>query len=158
MSAVNLYTGSVRLVDRRTRVVELLGPEPPGSRRATDRELFWESRSSQIAYLVGPQSVGYCFQADGRRARFLIDETPEGDALLDTLARYPEAPSRPARPYGPRGWLVEGIEHRSRGGLRAREAGHDRGPSDVDEGFDPDEVLIHPGGRVLRVGGRPVRR
>jgi hypothetical protein len=158
MRPVNLNTGSVRLLDRRTRVVELLGPEPPGSRRATDRQLFWQSLSSQVAYLAGPQPVGYCFQADGRRARFLIDEGPGGDALLDALARYPEAPARPARPYGPRGWLVEGIGHRSRGELRAREAGHDRDVPDVDEHLDPTEVLIHPGGRVLRVGGRPVRR
>ena len=46
MSPVNLYTGSVRLVDRRTRVVEVLGPEPLGARWATDRMLFWESQAS----------------------------------------------------------------------------------------------------------------
>jgi hypothetical protein len=43
---VNLNTGTVRLVDRRTRVVEVLGPEPPGSRRPTDRELLFDTYQS----------------------------------------------------------------------------------------------------------------
>jgi hypothetical protein len=105
---VNLHTGSVRLVDRRTRVVEVLGPEPLGSRRPTDRELYWESQASQAGYMMGPQPVGHCFQADGRRAKFLIDPGEDGDALLGLLARHPEAPARLARPYGIRGYLVEG--------------------------------------------------
>jgi len=104
------HTGSVRLVDALTRVVEVLGPAPLGSRWPTDRELFWEPRATTPAeHVLGrPQPIGHCYQADGRRARFLIDKGPGGDALLDLLARYPEAPARLAQPYGPKGYLVEG--------------------------------------------------
>jgi hypothetical protein len=105
---VNQHTGTVRLVDRRTRVVEVLGPEPLGARRPTDRELLFD-QSGRAAHLLGrPQPVGFCFRASGRRARFLVDKGKGGDALLDLLTRYPETPARPARPYGVRGWLVEG--------------------------------------------------
>ena len=45
---VNLNTGTVRLVDRRTRVVEVLGPEPPGSPRPTDRELLLDTYLSMM--------------------------------------------------------------------------------------------------------------
>jgi hypothetical protein len=108
VSSANLYTGTVRLVDGRTHVVEVLGPEPLGSRRPTDRKLLFE-RPSQATYLMTrPQPVGFCFQADGRQARFLVNEGQWGDALLDLLARNPKAQARLARPYGPRGWLVEG--------------------------------------------------
>ena len=98
------FTGSVRLISRKTRVVEVLGPEPPGARRATDRELKFD----ELGRARGPASVGFCFQADGRRARFLIDEGALGDSLLELLSKYPEAPARLAKPYGSRGWLVEG--------------------------------------------------
>jgi hypothetical protein len=102
------HIGTVRLVDRKTRVVEVLGPEPSGSRYPTNRELLFE-RSGQAAYLLTrPQSVGHCFQADGRQARFLVNEGQWGDALLDLLASRPRTPARPARPYGISGWLVEG--------------------------------------------------
>jgi hypothetical protein len=102
------HIGTVRLVDRKTRVVEVLGPEPLGSRRPTDRKLLFE-RPGQATYLLTrPRPVGFCFQADGRRARFLVNEGQWGDALLDLLARNPKAPARVARPYGVRGWLVEG--------------------------------------------------
>jgi hypothetical protein len=105
---VNPHSGTVRLVDHRTRVVEVLGPEPLGSRRPTDRKLLFE-RPGQATYLLTrPQPVGHCFQADGRQARFLVNEGQWGDALLDLLASRPRTPARPARPYGPRGWLVEG--------------------------------------------------
>jgi hypothetical protein len=108
VSPVNPNVGAVRLVDRRTRVVEVLGPEPAGSRRPTDRELLFD-RPGQAAYLLGrPQPVGFCFQAEGRQARFLVDKGAAGDALLDLLARHPKAQARPAQPYGVRGWLVEG--------------------------------------------------
>jgi hypothetical protein len=43
-----------------------------------------------------------------RRAKFLVDAGNDGDALLDRLARNPKAQARPARPYGLKGWLVEG--------------------------------------------------
>ena len=102
---VNLNTGTVRLVDRRTRVVEVLGPEPPGSRRPTDQELLLDTYQSMMDR---PQRIGFCFEADGRRAKFLIDEGSRGDQLLDLLARHPKTPARPVRPYGVKGWLVEG--------------------------------------------------
>lgn len=89
------YVGTVRLVDRRTRVVEVLGPEPPGSRRATDRELLLDTYQSRMGR---PQRIGFCFEANGRRARFLVNQGPRGDLLLDRLTRYPETPARPARP------------------------------------------------------------
>ena len=99
--------GAFRLVDPRTRVVEVLAPELPGSRRPTDRELLLD-RSGRAAYLWGPQPVGFCFQADGRQARFLVNEGQWGDALLDLLASRPRTPARPARAYGIKGWLVQG--------------------------------------------------
>ena len=102
---VNLNTGTVRLVDRRTRVVEVLGPEPPGSRHATDRELLLDTYQSMMDR---PQRIGFCFEADGRRAKFLIDEGSRGDRLLDLLAGNPKTPVRPVRPYGTKGWLLEG--------------------------------------------------
>jgi hypothetical protein len=103
------HIGTVRLVDRRTRVVEVLGPEPLGSQRRTDRKLLFERRQASLAErMAGPQSVGFCFQADGRQARFLVNKGQWGDELLDLLARHPKAQARPAKPYGPRGWLVEG--------------------------------------------------
>ena len=105
MTATKDHVGSIRLVDRRTRVVEVLGPDPMGSRYATDRQLMFHE------YRMGaypPQRIGFCFWAAERRAKFLIDEGQRGDALLDLLARHPKTPARLARPYGPRGWLVEG--------------------------------------------------
>src|SRR5688500_5775517 len=98
------HTGSVRLVDRRTRMVEVLGPEPLGSRHPTDRKLLFDQPRRDLR----PWPVGFCFQADGRKAKFLVDEGERGEALLDLLASRPKTPARPARPYGPRGWLVEG--------------------------------------------------
>lgn len=55
-------TGIVRLVDKKTRVVELFGPEPPGARRPTDRDLLFE------LYAEPPRRVGHCFAADERTA------------------------------------------------------------------------------------------
>jgi hypothetical protein len=98
------HVASVRLIDRKTRTVEVLGPQPLGSRHPTDRQLLYESPTT---YRWGPQRVGFCFQASDRSARFLVDKGSEGDALLDFLARHPEAPVRLARPYGPTGVLVE---------------------------------------------------
>ena len=51
----NQYTGSVRLVDKKTRVVEVLGPEPAGSRWPTDRKLLYARYGPAL-----PQSVGLC--------------------------------------------------------------------------------------------------
>lgn len=108
MTEPHLNTGTVRLIDRRTRVVEALGPEPPGSRRRTDRELLaYRPQASFAEFMAGPQRIGHCFQADGRRAKFLVAEGQRGDQLLDLLARHPKTPARPVRPYGIKGWLVE---------------------------------------------------
>jgi hypothetical protein len=97
------HIGTVRLVDRKTRVVEVLGPRPLGSRRGTDQKLLYQRYGP-----TPPFSVGHCFLADGRQARFLVNEGQWGDALLDLLASRPRTPARPAKPYGTRGWLVEG--------------------------------------------------
>lgn len=106
MAVTKDHTGTVQLVDRRTRVVELFGPEPMGSRYATDRQLvFDEFRRTGMGR---PQRIGLCIWAADRRAKFLIDEGARGDRLLDLLASRPKTPARPARPYGVRGWLVEG--------------------------------------------------
>ena len=99
---MTLFTGSVRLVDRKTRTVEVLGPEPLGSRWPTDRKLFFSSSETQRDYMAGPQKIAFCFQADGRTARFLVDKGSIGDAFLDKLAK-----TRLARPWGPDGWVVE---------------------------------------------------
>ena len=55
----------------------------------------------------GPQPVGFCFAADGRTAKFILDQSSESEKLLDLLSKYPNAPSRLARPYGLTGWVVE---------------------------------------------------
>ena len=107
MKTANRYTGSVRLVDKKARVVEVLGPAPLGSRRPSDRKLLFWGTQIQRDYMRGPQSVGLCFAADGRKAKFILDRSVEGDQLLDLLSKYPNAPSRLAKPYGPTGWVVE---------------------------------------------------
>ena len=98
----NRYTGTVRLVDRKTRVVEVFGPEPPGARFPTDRKLLYARYGPAL-----PHPVGLCFKADGRIARFLVEQSPYGDEVLAMLGKYPEAPTRLARPYGLNGWVVE---------------------------------------------------
>jgi hypothetical protein len=71
----------------------------------TDRQLvFDEYRTAHVP----PQRIGLCIWAAERRAKFLIDEGERGDRLLDLLARHPKTPARPARPYGVKGWLLEG--------------------------------------------------
>jgi hypothetical protein len=97
------HIGSVRLVDRKTRVVEVLGPRPLGSRTGTDQKLLYQRYGP-----TPPFPVGFCFQASDRRAKFLVDAGQLGDELLDRLARNPKTPARPAKPYGLKGWLVEG--------------------------------------------------
>ena len=110
MTVTKSHVGTVTLVDHKTRCVEVLGPEPPGSCGPTDRQLLFKRRGQTTLreFMSPPQSVGYCYQADGRRARFLVDKGPNGDALLDALARHPKTPTRLARLYGPKGWVVEG--------------------------------------------------
>jgi hypothetical protein len=110
VTATKDHVGTVVLVDRKTRCVEVLGPELPGSRWPTDRQLLFKHRRQETLreFLAAPQPVGHCFQADGRRARFLVDKGSDGDALLDLLASPPRTPARLAKPYGVRGWLVEG--------------------------------------------------
>jgi len=101
----NLHTDTVQLVDRKTRCVEVLGPELPGSRYATDRQLVFDEYRRGMDR---PQRIGLCFAADGRRAKFLIGEGDRADRLLDLVARHPKTPARKARPYGTKAWLVEG--------------------------------------------------
>ena len=85
------HIGTVRLVDRKTRCVEVLGPELPGSRWPTDRQLlFRQYRQGTLReFLAAPRPVGHCYQADGRQARFLVDKGSDGDALLDLWPRAP---------------------------------------------------------------------
>ena len=97
---VNLNTGTVRLVDRRTRVVEVLGPEPPGSRRATDGELPLDTYQSMMDR---PQRIGFCFEAAGRGAKFLIDED-RGAINCSTCSPDTPRPRRaPCGRMGPKG-------------------------------------------------------
>ena len=99
---MNRYTGSVKLVDKKTRVVEVLGPEPFGSKYPTERKLLFFNSANQTEYFLGPQPIGFCFQADGRTAKFIVDRGPIGDAFLDRLAK-----TRLAKPWGTNGWVVE---------------------------------------------------
>jgi hypothetical protein len=110
VTATKDHVGTVVLLDRKTRCVEVLGPELPGSRWPTDRQLLFKSRRQESLreFLAAAQPVGHCYQANGRQARFLVDKGPDGDAMLDLLASRPKTPARPAKPYGVKGWLVEG--------------------------------------------------
>ncbi len=104
---------SVRLVDRGTRQVEVLGAAPAGARRTSDRTLFfYQPQASPAELQRGPQSVGLCIRGDDRRSRFYINEGSRGDRFLDALASR----SRPvalAKPYSSKGWLVDGLYTRS---------------------------------------------
>jgi hypothetical protein len=71
--------------------------------------MFERRQASLVEYMMARAApVGHCFEADGRRALFLVNDGQRGDALLDLLASRPRTPARPAQPYGTRGWLVEG--------------------------------------------------
>ena len=96
---------SIRLVDARTRVVELLGPLPPGSRRPV---LLFEGQAGRVVHAQTPSSVASCIGVDDRRAKFLVDKTAAGDEFLDLLGQHHKTPVRPAKPYGVRGYLVGG--------------------------------------------------
>jgi hypothetical protein len=91
-----------------TRVVELHGSESQGSRWPTDKKLMYWGTQGQREYMAGPQPVGLCIKADGRTDKFILDQSIEGEKLLDLLSKHPNAPSRLARPYGLTGWLVGG--------------------------------------------------
>ena len=69
--------------------------------------MFWAKQSGQGEDMRGPQSVRFCFAADGRTAKFILDKSFEGEKLLDLLSKHPKAPSRLARPYCLTGWVVE---------------------------------------------------
>ena len=83
-------------------MVEVLGPEPPGSRRPTDRALMY-----QPCGLDAPRSVGFCFKADGRVPRFLVDQTTAGEQFLAKLGKFPKIPARPVKSYGVNAWLLQ---------------------------------------------------
>ena len=136
---------SVRLISRKARTVELLGPRPLGSRRPTDIELRFQTYGPQPA-----RSVGFCYSGGERRARFHVDQGSLGDSFLDYLENARTA-VRLAKPYGIRGYVVE-------------EAGVEEGGSTVGQRShtDPPRTgeIYHSGhaGQVLRVGGKPVRK
>jgi hypothetical protein len=73
VTATKDHVGTVVLVDAKTRCVEVLGPELPGSRGPTDRELLFKSRRQESLreFLTTPKPVGHCYAANGRQARFL---------------------------------------------------------------------------------------
>jgi hypothetical protein len=92
--------GTIRLVDKRLRLVEVFGPPPPGGTRP--RLLV------EVYGLPRPRELkAHCYKVDGRVATFLVDSGPAEDQLLTALARYPHAPSRPVSPYGVDGWLLK---------------------------------------------------
>lgn len=94
-------TGTLKLLDNRTRVVAVYGPLPPNGRRP---------RLMIDVYGRTPQEVpAFCFQAKDRTARFLVDKGTAGDQLLALLGRYPTTPARPVESYGLNGWLVRGL-------------------------------------------------
>ena len=136
----NPYTGSVRLISRKTRVVEVLGPELPGSKRPTDVELRWET------YENAPRTVGFCFKAEPRRARFYVTPGTFGDSLLDFLEPR-RGQSQLAKPYGLKGWLIE--EH-PRLGTASQST---KPPSRRSDGGNGRRKLYHSAavGRVLSV-------
>lgn len=91
-------TGTVRLVDKRTRVVAVYGPPPPSGRRP--RLLIEE-------YGATPTEVGaFCIGVKDRVAKFMIPPGNTGDRLLEMLDKYPMAKARPVSSYGPDGWAV----------------------------------------------------
>lgn len=91
-------TGTVRLVDKKTRVVEVLGPLPTGGQRP---KLLLDYGAAS------PQEIrAFCFQMKDRTARFLIDKGYAGDRFLEMLDKYPIAKARPVSSYGLDGWLV----------------------------------------------------
>lgn len=143
-TATNVYTGSVRLIDRKARVVELLGPELAGSRRPTDIELMWEP------YGPAPgRPVGFCIRAKSRRARFHINDGPLGDSLLDFLERR-RGQSQLARPWGVRGWMVEEYPRLDRSANRTVS----QRPDEKGGGI----YYSRQAGQILSVNGKPVKR
>ena len=94
-------TGTVRLVDKRTRVVEVFGPLPPGGRRP--KLLIYEGYAA-----MRPTEFGaLCIGAKDRVAKFLIDPGITGDRFLEMLDKHPQAKARPVTSYGLDGWTLE---------------------------------------------------
>ena len=94
-------TGTVRLVDKRTRVVEVLGASSTGGQRP--KLLTYERYGAPL-----PSEFGaFCMSAKDRVAKFLIDPGKAGDQFLAMLDRHPTAKARPVVSYGSNGWLVE---------------------------------------------------
>lgn len=85
-------TATVKLVDRRLRLVEVVGARPPEWRRPT---LRYEPYGPDA-----PRSVAFCLNA-GLTSRFIVDSGPFGDEFLARVAKSPLG----AAPYG-QGWLV----------------------------------------------------
>ena len=91
--------GTVRLVNRRLRLVEVLGPPPLGGKRP--RLLV------DVHGALRPRELkAHCFKMDGRVATFIVDSGLAEEELLALLAKYPHAPARPISPSGVDGWPV----------------------------------------------------
>ena len=135
---------SVRLISRKARTVELLGPRPLGARRPTDVELKFQTYGPAPA-----QSVGFCFSGEERRAKFHVKAGSLGDEFLDFLEKSRTA-VRLAKPYGIRGYIVEEADV----GYGGPTVGH---RSHIDSPRSGE--IFHSGhpGQVLSVGGKPVR-
>lgn len=93
-------TGTLKLVDKATRVVEVLGPLPPGGLRP---KLLLDGYGDPIPFEI----KAFCFQMKDRTARFLIDKGYAGDQFLAMLDKYARAKARPCRAtVWMAGWVV----------------------------------------------------
>jgi hypothetical protein len=101
--------------------------------RPTDQTLEYRNRS-----------VGVCFRAEERRARFHVEKGAIGDAFLDCLERS-RIPVRLAKLSGPKSYVVEGELARS---VAGRSVAWERPSGPV--------YIAGAGGRILEVNGRAV--
>jgi hypothetical protein len=85
---------TVKLVDKKLRLVEVVGARPPEWRRPT---LKYEPYG-----LDPPRDVAFCLKPGSRSSTFIVDNSALGDAFLAKVAK---APLR-ASPYG-LGWRVQ---------------------------------------------------
>lgn len=94
-------TGTLKLIDKKTRTVAVYGPLPPNGQRP--KLLAYEGYGS----LKPHQAPAFCFSAKDRVAKFIVDPGPSGDRLLELLERHPIARARPVQSYGVDGWTLE---------------------------------------------------
>ena len=114
---MNPHTGTVRLIDRRTRLVELFGSAPLGSRGPTDQELLFDHLQAGLReYVAGPQSVGFCFRlTDGRRG----SSWTKGLRVTHCSTSWPRGPDPSAPGAAVRAFGLAG------GGVSGKEGLHD---------------------------------